>query len=169
MALHHEKVFEILLDQSTVNAFGGGLVAWCEDYTCTGIDATIFPRGQLPMKRVLLDVNKEIVDRFPVAALFYAMALRRGNVVGLPVGVMRVTITAEGQLHAFLGGALLSNPREHGVAFTKILDKENYPGLEDTVFHPLAVDVAREVLEYGQALLAKEIVVSGVNDETGAD
>ena len=165
MAKYHDELFEILLDQETMVAFNGGEVAWCTDktYRCEGPDPTIFPLGEIPMKRVVLDENMEIVCNFPIAALFYAMAHRCGNVTGAPVAVMRVQLSQEGQHHGFFRSSLTPNPQEHTVAFNKTLTHENYAGVKDVVYHEMSEDVGQALLNLGYALLNKEVSIDGVN------
>ena len=76
MAQYHGELFEILLDKGTMAAFTGGVDisrprrSICETCWFEGPDPTIFPNGELPMKKVVLDDTMEIVADFPIAALF---------------------------------------------------------------------------------------------------
>ena len=65
MAQYHGELFEILLDTEKMAACGE--VRRCADKTCSleGPDPTIFPNGELPMKKVVLDDTMEIVADFP--------------------------------------------------------------------------------------------------------
>ena len=78
MASFHDHMFEMCIDEETLNSFRGDEVAMKRD----GIDPSIFPKGELPMKEILLEEKMEIVVNSPVAAMYYAMAHRRSHVKG---------------------------------------------------------------------------------------
>jgi len=117
----------------------------------------------LLMKRVLLDANMEIVPRYPVAAMFYAMAHRREHVLGPPVAILRIKISSDGQLRGFLDGSLISKVAIRTVAFKKKVCHENYKGLLDLVAHQMSEDVGAALLSFGYSLLQKEVLIEGVN------
>jgi len=164
MAQFHPELFEILLDQQTFQAFGGGEVAWCGDasYRCDGADNSIFPKGQLPMKKVLLD-DAGVVPNYPLASLGYAMAHRADRVEGPPVALLRVKLSKEGQLRAFLDGTLLSNPRQGAVAFLKPIKHDYYPELQDLVMRQISLGVGEYLLAHGYNILENEMLFQGIN------
>ena len=128
-----------------------------------GPDPTIFPNGELPMKKVVLDDSMEIVADFPIASLFFAMAHRRGNAKGVPAALMRVQLGPEGQRRGVSAGSLIPRAQQHTVAFVKRLTPENYAELKDVVIHEIKVDVGQRMLDFGYALLKKDILIDGVN------
>ena len=166
MAQYDDELFEILLDKGTASAFKGGAVPWCDDqtYRCEeGPDPTIFPRGELPMKKVLLGVDLDPMANYPIASMFYAMAHRRKHVEGQPYALLRVRLGAGGQLRGFLDGSLVSHPWQHTVAFAKAITRENYVELKYLFYHEIQEDLGKLLLDYGYAMLRKKIMIEGVN------
>ena len=157
MARYHDEMFEFLLDKATVSAFSG------DGVDCLRIVPTIWKDGFVPFKKVMIDADSEIVPNYPVAAMYYATAHRRGNVEGAPEGLIRVCLSAQGQLCALLEGPMVSHPNQHTLGFKEVLNEWNYPGLKDVVFQPMTVDVGKAALSLGRALLHKEVVIDGLN------
>ena len=112
-------MFEMCIDVETLNSFMGDEVAWSKPYKCDGIDPSIFPKGELPMKKILLEEKMEIVVNSTVAAMYYAMAHRRSHVKGPPVAMIRVTLGYLGLSRSSLDGSLAPHVEQHGVVFTK--------------------------------------------------
>ena len=167
MARFHNELFEVLLDEGTMTAFNGDAVPWCADtadqsYRCDGAGPTILPRGELSMKRGLLNETDDIVANYPITSMYYAMAHRRENVEGVPAALMRVQISEKGLMRAVLDESLISHPAQHTFAFKKSLRPTNYEGLESLVVHPISHG-GEKLLEYGYALLKKEILIARLN------
>ena len=126
MARFHDRMFEMCIDQETWNSFMGDEVSWSRPYKCDGIDPSIFPKGELPMKKIFLDENMELMENYPVTAMYYAMTHGRSHVKGPPVGLLRVTLGDVGLSRSFLNGSLVPHIEQHGVVFTKSVTPENY-------------------------------------------
>ena len=159
MAFFHDNKFEMCIDEATFNCLVRGQeVAWAKPYKCDGIDPTIFPNGELPMKKVLV-VGGERIDA--VAAMYYALAHRRKHVNGPPHSILRFEIGYQGLSRGFLSGTLVPHVEQHGVGFKKKLTRENYTDHADIEFHE--IQNGQEVLEHGYNLLERKIIVAGFN------
>ena len=152
-------MFEMCIDEETYNSLAGGQeVAWAKPYKCEGIDTSIFPKGELPMKKILID---EGMDNAHVAAMYYAMAHRAGHAKGPPVAMLRIEMGYQGLTRGFLNGTLVPHVEQHGVGFKENVTRENYPELTDVVFHP--IQNGQEVLDHGYNLLKKKSKITGLN------
>ena len=139
---------EMFIDAQTANAFlGDGYVPWCpnSNWKCTGVEACIFPNGELPFKFSSNDHG--------IAAKWYARAHRKpGGVVGTPVLLLEACLPEESLLPLFKNGSIRVYKERQTVAFTKQLHPNNYPGLRWTV-HRISPEQGEEILEFGRALL----------------
>jgi hypothetical protein len=80
---YDEETYEMFIDEATAIAFDGGQVSWLAegDWRANGMDPTLFPAGELPMKRI-----KRVhgVNNHDVALKYYALAHRSQMVNGPP-------------------------------------------------------------------------------------
>ena len=65
--------YEMFLDASTVTAFEGCQISWAQrdDWRADGTDSTLFPGGNIPMKRVLINDGAKTYN---IAAKYFALA-----------------------------------------------------------------------------------------------
>ena len=172
MAAYSEDTYDMLLDSGTVVAWNGGKPYWCKDteYTCDGIDNTIFPEGQIPLKKVIVSVDG--IDSYGpgkykncslIAAMWYAQAHKSNMVKGAPIGRLTLKISHYGQWKAFCNGSLKSYPHQHTIAFCKRIDNVNYPKLEESVYNRFTPDVGEQFLHLGYELLNRNRIIPGVN------
>ena len=168
--------YEMLLDKETdIATLKGGPVAWYSDpdWRCDGMDNRIFAHGEVPMKFVLKEIEhadstpeemKAILEVCPVAAYWYARAFNANQVKGPPVALFRVRLSMEAQSDGLHQDTLLWRPAQHTLAFKRPINHDNYPELTDLVVHYFAGDTGKMLLQIGQDLVAKKIIIPGLND-----
>ena len=116
--------YEILLDEATAIACDGGPIQWADDteWRATGMDPSLFPQGALPMKRVLLERGE---NNHSIAAKYFAMAHRAGNVKGPPRFLLQFKIPPTDLVPHLFAGSVQINPHIETLAFKKLITPEN--------------------------------------------
>ena len=95
--------YEILLDEPIAVAVIGGPIPWCQDTTwvSNGLHNSLFPNGQIPMKRVMISAKDE--PDHSIAMKYVVMAHRSKSLDGPPHLLVRITMNQEAGLAASLG------------------------------------------------------------------
>ena len=122
-------------------------------YRLPGFDPAIFPKGRVPFKKINLNSNGD--NRHTVAAMWYAMAHRSGNVEGPPFGIATLDLSDEGVVKGIWDQTLFVAPEQSSLNFCKPITMENYEGLADI---PLLQNIenGESLLQLGYALLSKK-------------
>ena len=137
------------------------------------MDNRIFADGEVPMKFALKEFEhadstpeemKEILGVCPLAAYWYARAYNANQVKGPPVAMFRVRLSMEAKSDGLLQGTLLGRPDQHTLAFKRPINHDNYPQLTDLVVHYFDGDTGNMLLQIGQDLVEKKIIIPGLND-----
>jgi hypothetical protein len=144
--------YQMLLSQECLDAILGRGVAWAPEYQTHGIDNTVYPGGMVPFKFTALNSQGE--DHHILAAMYYAMAHRRGNVIGPPVAIAVVHFPAHEVLAAIHEKTLTLNTEQCTLGFMEPVALANYPGMQgETKIYGLPADGQADLLALGQALL----------------
>ena len=150
---YHPEKYEMFLCEETMAIFHGKSPSWlaADDgpWTTYGIDPSIFPQGQLPMKRVALDT----AHHHSVALLAFAMAHRANHVIGPPRYLLTFRLSPEDVFDHSWEGSLKVYPETHTLAIMKTLDLTNFPGLRDCLLHPIAEEVGKQYLQIGYSYI----------------
>ena len=109
----NELKFEIYLDQDTFHDQG------------TGLDPSIFPQRFVPCKRA------DSGDHY-VALKWFQRAVRSGRGLGPPRALLSGFIPAALALGRILAGDIILRLDQDTIGFTKLMNSENYPGLQWT-------------------------------------
>ena len=125
---------EMFLDADTMRAFIlMEKISWCKgNYRCEEPDPSTFPvrwatgQSDLPLKYV------DIEDLHRPAAEGYARALRTGMANGPPKYLLKVEIPQDPFLQHIEKGDIRIYAEMQTVAFTKKMNKENYPQIKIT-------------------------------------
>ena len=146
------EAYEMFLDEETVTAFQGGPVPWLKDteWTTDGVDPSIFPGGELPMKRIK---HEDGVNRHSVALLAFALAHRAKHVNGPPRWLLTFKLSLEDVNKHAWEGSLKMYAYTNTLAVLKKLDTANYPGIRDQFVHPISPKVGDELLDIGYRML----------------
>jgi hypothetical protein len=154
---YHIKAFDyskyqMLLSQQCLDVVLGRGCAWAPEYTTDGIDNTVYPGGMVPFKFTALNGQQE--DHHVLAAKYYAMAHRRGNVEGPPVAIAVVNFPADEVLAAILEKTLTLIPDQCTLGFMKKVARANYPGMKEEVkIYPISPEGQISLLNLGLAFL----------------
>ena len=158
---YDDKKYEMFVDEETASVFSGGRIPWidADTWRTNGIDPTIFRRGELPMKRILLN-NPMMVNNtdHSIALFYFAMAHRAHSVRGPPRYLITLTMAPTDVVKGLWDGSLKMYPEQETLAFTKTLTVENYPGVHDVVAREISVDDGEKLLETGYMLLERGYV-----------
>ncbi len=147
---YHRDMYEILLDQAMWDATQGGPIDWDPNtsWRATGLDPSLFPQGHIPMKRVLLEHGE---NTHSIAGKYFAKAHRAGNVNGPPRFLLQFKIPPTDLVPHLFAGSVQINPHIETLAFSMVINLQNYPGLIDGIVHPLSEDVGQQLLKVGYA------------------
>ena len=144
-------VYEILLDHDMWVACNGHAVPWLEHdiWRAAGLDPTLFPGGTVPMK--LIEGDAHII-----AAKGYALAHRAGKVEGPPTWLIQISIAPAELLQHLFDGSVQMIPHTNTLAFGKLVNNENYPGLSDVVARQVHLERGKQLLDTGNASIYKK-------------
>ena len=147
-------MYWILIDEAMATAFDGGPIAWlkAETWRAKGIDPNLFPAGGIPMKRIQLENG---VNNHYVAGKYYALAHRKGGVIGPPRWLISITFQPGDLLKCLFDGSVQINPATNMLAFKKQTAPENYPGITG-ITHPIAPEIGDLLLQSGCAALGNK-------------
>ena len=143
-----ELHFEMFFDTETKTAFFDGVVPWLgEDchWHCPGIDPTLFPKSEVPMKMFSADHR--------VASKYFALAHRSGKTKSLPKYLLGGMIPGDWALTHFIQEDIRSHKEQETLAFTKLIDEKNYPALKWTLSIEFTDAEATQILQGGYRLL----------------
>ena len=163
---YHWEEYHLLIDRDYATSWSLGTAPpWSYDssYEVPPLDPLIWPGGAIPFKKVLVSEAGEIVKNCPVAAMYYAMAVRAEHATGPPVMLLTLRITLGGQAKAILRGTMKVANDRHTLLFTKPPLAENYPGFIETEQYNFSDEEGKALLEYGKALLNMDVKLPGVN------
>ena len=128
---YHLEQYHLLIDRDYATSWSLGTAPpWCDssyevppwcDSEVPPLDPLIWPGGAIPFKKVLVSEAGEIVKNCPVAAMYYAMAVRAEHATGPPVALISLRITLAGQAKAVLRGTMKVANDRHTLLFTKPL------------------------------------------------
>ena len=98
---YHLEQYHLLLDRDYATSCGLGTAPpWCDSSYEVPLDPLIWSGGAIPLKKALVSEAGEIVKNCPVAAMYYAMAVRAKHATGPPVRARRTASPA--RLHSGL-------------------------------------------------------------------
>ena len=148
---YDQCAYEIFLDEAMLGACLGGPIPWLpgEAWRATGIDATLFPRGEIPMKPIWIEEGGE--NEHTIAKKYYAMAHRAGYVTGPPAYRVLMKTTAGALVNYLLNGSMKIYPERETLAITQTLDAENYPDIT-CVLNPIDPAYGVHLLQEGYRL-----------------
>ena len=120
---YHPEAFEMFLSQEQFDVFRGERIPWLAEDTwrATGMDNTLFPKGEIPMKRIVLEND---LNEHNIAMKYYALAHRAGRVNGPPAYRVRIRINADNLLKLLWEGSAKIYPEPETLALTKPLDEK---------------------------------------------
>jgi hypothetical protein len=143
-----------LLDEDMTKLLTEGIIPdWCaeDNWRPDGIDNTVFPRGEIPMKRVLMKDGDEVHN---ISMKYFAMAHRRHGLTSSPRMLLRFTLKADDVLAAIWNGtATIHEPHMDSLCMKKPLGIANYPGMMDLVAHPITPELGESMLDGGRRQL----------------
>ena len=129
----HPTILEMFIDRATYEAYRLGDIPLGYGYFAEGPDPTMFAVNGL--NRVLVDADGEEVKDSSIAAMYYAIANFQKKNYGIPVGSLRLHISADCQQRSLLDGSMVLFPDSCSVPFTKRLTPVAYDGFERAVFY----------------------------------
>ena len=163
---YHWEEYHLLIDRDYATSWSQGTAPpWSYDssYKVPPLDPLIWPGGAIPFKKVLVSEAGEIVKNCPVAAMYYAMAVRAEHATGPPVMLLTLRITLGGQAKAILRGTMKVANDRHTLLVTEPVLVENYPGFIETEQYNFSEEYSQKLLEYGKELLNRDVELPGVN------
>ena len=86
-----------------------------------------------------------------IAGKYFAMAHRAGNVEGPPRFLLQFKIPPADLVPHLFAGSVQINPHIETLAFSMVINLQNYPGLIDGIVHPLSEHVGQQLLKVGYA------------------
>ena len=135
-----------------MNVFDGKSPSWlaADDlpWTTHGFDPSIFPRGELPMKRKRV-IDEHGQNEYSVALLGYALAHRAKRVKGPPRYLLSFDLSPEDVTDHSWEGSLKIYPETNTLAIKKKLNLTNFPGLRECMVHPITEQLGKHFLEIG--------------------
>ena len=148
-------IFHMFMDLQTYTAVDGGKVEWydpadLEKYRCDGMDSSIFPgrgrnKSEVPMKQWSEHGN--------IALKYYAMAHRRGSVVGPPYVLIGGRLPGPECLRHMLKEEICVHADQCTIGFRKPMNTTNYPALTMDPRVYVSGYEAQNLLEMGYSLL----------------
>lgn len=108
------------------------------------MDPSLFPRGELPMKRVSLENGD---NNHSIAGTYFALAHRARRVDGPPRWLVTLGVAPNDLLKFLFDGSAQIIPLTDTLAFNKVLTPDNYLGIAKPTIHPLEEHVGESVLE----------------------
>ena len=167
---YHLEQYHLLIDRDYATSWSQGTAPpWSYDssYKVPPLDPLIWPGGAIPFKKVLVSEAGEMVKNCPVAAMYYAIAVRAEHATGPPVALISLRITLAGQAKAVLRGTMKVANDRHTLLVTEPVLSENYPGFIETEQYNFSDEEGKALLEYGKALLNMDVKLPGVNLAVG--
>ena len=139
--------FAVFLDEQTLKAVESGVVPWRDygDWHPEGFDNTLYPQGELPLKRIA--VMEDGRENYHIPLYSYSLASKKEFVKGPPVALLLVTAHGtQPLLDGLLNGSIVARPHMYGMHLVKPLS--SYRFLEHVV-HPIPEDLRQHLLSVG--------------------
>ena len=160
--------YEMLLDEEMTDAYARlktphYVLRWNPNYQMIPMDNTIWPQGKIRMKRILRSLTPGHPNEHAIAAMYFAMAVRRTFAHGVPRMLIKVSMTAECLTRAFLENTVENFRGQHTLAFCKPLTKEYYGVGFDSAQHEIPPERGQQLLELGQRVLNHNLSIIGLN------
>ena len=147
---YDQCAYEIFLDEAMLGACLGGPIPWLpgEAWRAKGIDATLFPTGEIPMKTIWMESGE---NEHTIAKKYYAMAHCTGYVKGPPACRVLMKTTAGALVNYLWNGSMKIYPERQTLAITQTLDAEHYPDIT-CVLNPIDPAYGDRLLQEGYHL-----------------
>ncbi len=159
---YDSEKYEMFVDEETMVAFNGSPISWFDQDTwrADGMDPTLFPHSELPMKRVALPSDNRLtpfIDHY-IALKYFAMAHRAGTVRGSPRFLISLLMAPADLATAIWDRSVKVYPEIDTLAFTRTVNQENYPAVQDVVANPISDVDGAQLLAAGYLLLNPPVV-----------
>ena len=139
--------FALFVDEATFSAVQSGVASWRDygDWRAEGFDNSLYPKGELPLKRIALTDDGH--ENFHIALYSYSLACKQKFLNGPPVALLIVTAhNAQKLLDGVLDGSIVPRPDQYGMHLAKPLSRY---GFLDYIVHPLSVEIGMHLLSTG--------------------
>ena len=140
----------------------GAKILWLnshqKDWRAEGLDPTMFPGGEVPFKRVLMENG---VNKHSIAAKWFARAHRRGNATGLPAYRVTMKMSPAAVLGAIWAEKAIPHPNREGLGLLVTVTTKNYPAMYDLDVNPIVPAHGQWLLDEGYRLSGHQADADG--------